>query len=153
MTTSSNRLITRLLLVVVIGAMALAFGHLSGPSGGMAGWGDYRDVAIRDSEDSGKPMLVFFTADWCSACRHFKRQVLSAASVSQRLRGAYVLAKVDLTDRNGPNTAIPSEFGVRGIPAMIFCDPTGQEIDRISGSSSPWKFLEWLDVCQAKMAR
>ena len=113
--------------------------------GGVAGWKRYGGSLGRDkwehnmatglntARDMSKPALVFFTADWCPPCRELKAGVLAEERVIQLLDNRYVLVKVDLSDRNGPNTGLSGQFNVGTIPTVIVFDMRGRELERVVG--------------------
>jgi len=84
-----------------------------------------------------KPVLLFFTADWCGPCRQLKGGALSDPMVHDLLARHFVAIKVDLTDRNGPDAAIAQAENVRGIPDMRVYAPDGREVARDIVAWSP----------------
>ena len=56
----------------------------------LVGWHDGLDDAAPPSASNGapadrKPMMVLYTADWCAACRQFKKNVLTDPTIAQQL--------------------------------------------------------------------
>jgi protein disulfide-isomerase len=96
-------------------------------------WLDDMDRAVETARASGKPMLVFYTADWCPPCRQLKGGPLKDSKVKSFIVENYVPVKVDLTDRTGPGARSAAETGVTGIPTMIVYDAEGEETDRLVG--------------------
>lgn len=92
------------------------------------------DDGFNKATDNGKPVFVFFTADWCPPCRQLKAGVLKDREVMAALDENYVLVKVDLSDRSGPVNMIAEQFGVRGIPTIILIDMESGEYDRFVGA-------------------
>ena len=79
------------------------------------------DVAPRDLP--GK--VLFFSANWCPACRH-------ADPTYQALRNAgYPIRKVDVDS----NPTLAQKYGIRSIPQFVYV-VDGKEQRRISGSAS-----------------
>lgn len=120
------------------------------PGHAMAGWETNWDAGITRSAETGKPMLVLFTADWCGPCRQLKSEVLSEPAVAQRLQSDYVLIKVDLTDRQSLGNEQAQKFAVRGIPTLILFSSDGTQINRMTGGTSIEGLLEWLDTSRPK---
>jgi len=71
------------------------------------------------------PVLVDFWAVWCGPCRAIAPVVESVATT---YAGKLKVAKVNV-DQNG---AMPSRYGIRGIPALLFFK-SGKVADQIVG--------------------
>jgi thiol:disulfide interchange protein len=123
-------------LVAVIGLGAAGWKVLK-PSGG--GWLHSLDDGLDIAETSGKPVLAFFTADWCPPCRRLKKGVLADPDVQTSLAEDYVLVKIDLTDRRGPNNWVSSDAGVKYIPTIIIYED-GYEARRFGAT----EFESWV---------
>jgi thiol:disulfide interchange protein len=143
----SNRSTTAKLiaLAVFVCAVAVAWRFLGGPRSALAGqgWNSDWDDAVLQSNSTGKPALVLFTADWCPACRQFESEVLTDSQVKQYLRENYTLVLVDLSDRTGPNNGRARDFGVKAVPTLILYDRAGQEKARGHGMPADTLML-WL---------
>ena len=74
---------------------------------------------------SEQPVLVDFWAVWCGPCRAIAPIV---DGVALNYAGKLKVAKVDV-DRN---TATPSRYGIRGIPAILFFKG-GKVADQVVG--------------------
>ncbi|MBI3591821.1 MAG: thioredoxin family protein [Candidatus Melainabacteria bacterium] len=75
---------------------------------------------VRSSVESGKPLAIAFTAEWCPHCRKYK-PVFS--EVKELLKDKATFINIDVDDSNG--TAISSKFQVKGIPTTVFVRPDG----------------------------
>lgn len=92
---------------------------------------DALDCALKETA----PLIVAFTAPWCSASRRL-------ASALQRLevRGGVTVGIVEVDEE----PAIPARFGVRGLPTtMLFRDGT-VAATRI-GALSERQVEDWVD--------
>ena len=74
---------------------------------------------------SEQPVLVDFWAAWCGPCRALAPVVDQVAS---QYNGKLRVMKMDVDS----NTATPSRYGIRGIPALILFK-NGQVADNIVG--------------------
>ena len=91
-------------------------------------------------------MLLFFTAGWCGPCQQFKRTVLKQDAAHEALFATAIPVQVDLTDRsaNNPNLSTAEQYGVRGIPTVLFANSDGKAIEQYQGPNDPDAFVAWL---------
>jgi thioredoxin:protein disulfide reductase len=75
----------------------------------------------------GQKVLLYFGAEWCTACKAMERGAFRDSRVQERLRGVKIL-KADLTDMKEEAQALMKKFGLFGPPAILFFDEKGQEI-------------------------
>jgi thiol-disulfide isomerase/thioredoxin len=120
-------------LLVAVG-LGLAGWKVLGPSGDR--WLHDLGAGIDAAEASGKPMFVLYTADWCPPCRQLFFNDTATTEIYTFLREEYVLVKIDLTSRGGPNARTAGEYGVTGIPTVILYDRAGLEVDRVTGGAA-----------------
>ncbi len=97
------------------------------------GWMRDIDDGLDAAKASGKPILVYYTADWCPPCKQLRATVLADPDVEAALAAKFVRVKVDLTSRGGRNAQIADEQGVHAIPTMILYDANGNERERVTG--------------------
>ena len=57
-------------------------------------------------------------------------------TVMTALEDAFVLVKVDLTERQGPNSAVAAKHGVGSIPTMIVYEADGSRGESATGGQS-----------------
>jgi thioredoxin 1 len=74
---------------------------------------------------SEQPVLVDFWAVWCGPCKAIAPIVDSVATA---YAGKLKVAKVNVDE----NSATPSRFGIRGIPALLFFKG-GKVADQVVG--------------------
>ncbi|WJG09252.1 protein-disulfide reductase DsbD [Aliiglaciecola sp. LCG003] len=82
----------------------------------------------------GKTVMVDLYADWCSACKEFEKYTFPDAAVIDALSNT-VWMQIDLTDNTPINLAFQDEFGVLGLPTIMFFDLQGNELSsaRVTG--------------------
>jgi len=146
--TNFNAGVTRAIGVLAVAGILFFAWRAAGPSSAMA-WHDNVDDAIESATQKGKPILAFFTADWCGPCQQFKKDVLADSAVERELNARFVLVKLDLTDNSGPAARTAQQLGVRSIPTLIVYDTAGQHIDTAGGGLSASQFFKWLEVCES----
>jgi thiol:disulfide interchange protein DsbD len=75
----------------------------------------------------GKPVMLDFYADWCTACKEMEKFTFSDPKVKAGLAG-FTLLQVDVTGNTEDDTALMKRFGLFGPPGIIFFDKSGKEI-------------------------
>ena len=76
--------------------------------------------------DSEIPVLVDFWATWCGPCRMVGPIVDELAN---EFKGKAVVGKVNVDD----NSSVPSEYGIRNIPALLIFK-NGEIVDKVIGA-------------------
>jgi len=91
------------------------------------------DKALAASQGSGRPVLVSFTADWCTVCKS-NEAVMAEPAVRGRLKALPTIV-ADVTAYNEPTRALMARFAVVGPPTLLLIDGRGREIpgSRLTG--------------------
>ncbi|MFO7653701.1 MAG: cytochrome c biogenesis protein CcdA [Candidatus Krumholzibacteriia bacterium] len=85
----------------------------------------FLDSRRAEAVRAGRPMVVDFWATWCKFCLQLDKQVWSRpAVVGESLR--FVTVKVDATRTDEEMAAIWAEYGVAGLPTVVFIDSRGE---------------------------
>lgn len=75
----------------------------------------------------GVPVLVDFTADWCTACRQLKRDVLDHPRVvSVAEAGEFVCVVVDVTREGARERELMERYDVLSLPRIAMVDAAGE---------------------------
>lgn len=84
--------------------------------------------AARIAAETGKPMLLDFTASWCGPCRKMDQEFWIRGDVAE-LSERFVCVKID-TDKNAE---LSKQYRVNAIPNVILTDSAGNAIDSNKG--------------------
>jgi protein disulfide-isomerase len=97
--------------------------------------------ALAEASQSGKPVLVDFTASWCPPCQVMKHEVWPDDQVADAMNERYipVLVDVDRTD----NKAVAQRYGITSIPTIEVVDEDGRVL-RQGAFMSRSQMLEFL---------
>lgn len=93
-----------------------------------------------------RPLMLVFSAEWCTACKHLEHKVFTDSSV-QKSMSQITLIRADVSPYSEPNQVLLQKFALIGPPAILFFDKDGRELTsyRIIGEVTPKEFLTHLD--------
>jgi len=87
----------------------------------------YQSALVEQAQKEGKPVFIDFTAAWCLPCKELEIKTFSDARVRGNFKN-WVLLKADMTQfSSGPVEELKKEFGIQGVPTLIFLGGDGQE--------------------------
>jgi thiol:disulfide interchange protein len=138
----------RLTLILIVLTAAGCFAASEQDSAGKIDWIKNYPDGLRLARESGKPALVYFTADWCGPCVELKKHVWSDKRViqaSKQLVNIYVDADRD--------TDTLAAYKVRGIPAVFFLSPAGETLMKYAGDYSAANFAKQMSSVAAKYTK
>ncbi len=104
-------------------------------------WRDDFASAIDESNSTGKPVLVVFSASWCPPCKIMKREVWPDPTVAAAVEADFVPIYVDVDLKQ--HSSVVSRYQVRSIPTILIVDGQG-DIVRQAGPMSKEKAIRFL---------
>lgn len=85
------------------------------------------DSALAAPGDA-RPILVAFSAEWCTSCKTMERKVFADPAVREKLRAVRMI-RADVTETGRDSADLMRRYGVVGPPTLVFLDPRdGHEI-------------------------
>jgi thiol:disulfide interchange protein DsbD len=109
--------------------------------------------AVRQSRATGKPMLIDFRADWCSACKMLDKHTWADPAVQGEIKARFVPLSLDLSDESAATGRLAKKYGVAGLPTVVImvckapqagCTPPSEGQSRLTGYVPPSEMLELL---------
>lgn len=113
--------------------------------GGIEWLQDYDD-ARAISRVTGLPVVLYFGAVWCSACRSFERKTMTSPEVLE-LAQQFCWVHVEV-DRN---VTLARDYGVEGTPQFFVLGPDGAHLAEALGALDPTQFRAFLDHARERM--
>jgi thiol-disulfide isomerase/thioredoxin len=104
------------------------------------------DAAFAAAKSAGKPIFLYWGAEWCPPCAQIKSTIFNRREFQERSRlfvPVYLDGDTPSAQRHG------ERFGVIGYPTMILFRPDGTEITRLPGSVDMQRYATILDVALA----
>lgn len=81
---------------------------------------------VRIVQQTSKPVMLDFYADWCVACKELEAYTFNDSRVQQAL-SEFTLLQADVTHNTEADLALLKRFGLFGPPGIIFFDNQGRE--------------------------
>ncbi len=81
-------------------------------------------AALAEAKQSGRPVLLDFTASWCPPCQVMKREVWPDEEVGRLVDRSFIPVLMDLDQVDGGRAA--QRYAVSTIPTILVVDGDGQ---------------------------
>lgn len=92
---------------------------------------DFR-TGVQQSLQSGLPLLVQVSADWCGYCQKMKRDTLVDPTVMRDLNRGFVTVMLDAD----ANRELVQQLNVKSLPSTLVILPSGRVVEHLSGYQS-----------------
>lgn len=100
------------------------------------------------ARDQHQPMLVFFTAEWCTYCHQMEAEAFTQEAVVE-LSKQFVCILVDADCE--PNVC--REYRVKGYPTIQFLSPRGVPLNRVTGKQPAQQLVIQMQAALLAVAR
>ena len=127
--------------VTLVGSIFYAWYCFYVPSNSIA-WADNYPSAQQQADQTGKPIVLFFTGNWCVPCKIMERQVWADDDVMKTVNSDFVPVSIDVDDPN--NASLLVRYNVGGTPITIVTDPNGKALRWRVGGIGKSDFLKLL---------
>lgn len=130
------------LVVVFFGVFGVvAASKFFGPAEVVKWRGDL-PAAMAEARAANKPVLLYFTAEWCGPCQYMKRNIFSDAAVAEAMEQRYVPVRLDHDQRQD----LIFHYQVAGIPWFAVLDEQGNAVRKLErGVETPGELIAWLN--------
>ena len=110
-----------------------------------------QELAQARSNATGKPVLIYFSADWCASCKWVHDHLLTQPAVKTALQ-SFVLLQVDITQQNQNSTDLLNTYNVIAPPTFIFYNAQGKEQPdlRITGEPAKNDLINHLNIIKTQ---
>jgi thiol:disulfide interchange protein DsbD len=112
--------------------------------------------ALALAKAAGRPVIVDFWAEWCTACKELDKIAWADPRVREEA-ARFVAVKLDGTDGSDAFQALTEKYGIVGMPTVLFIDPRGREVpERVTSAVEAEEMVETLrrvdGACEAPAA-
>jgi thiol:disulfide interchange protein DsbD len=91
-------------------------------------WAPYSEAALAQASAAGQPVVLYFHAEWCVACKELDRVSLSDSRVVEASR-EFMMLQADMTRVDSPEAVSTAfQYSVWGFPTLVFFGGDGREM-------------------------
>lgn len=103
---------------------------------------DFQEMDLTEASESGKKIMVSFTADWCLPCRVINSSIYNDPEIADLVNENFQPVMIDVDSSLGE--LWHQNYNVDFLPFILFTDPSGLEIERIKKTPTKNEFLRIL---------
>jgi len=120
---SNSQAIFMIIGIIVLAAFVMVIRGGGGGSGPMlVNWRSDFDSAVKESVNTGKPVLLYVTAEWCPPCRIMKSEVWTDSEVAKYSNNRFIPVMIDVDK----NPAVAQQFRISTIPTIKIINDSGE---------------------------
>jgi thiol:disulfide interchange protein DsbD len=122
--------------IAFIIAVATGFWLLPAPQQSQVQWQKYEPATVQTALQNNQPVLIKFTADWCSNCKIVDKNVYQDPQMATFLtQQDFVMIKADTTQKTYQATIDYNEIfkGAGSVPNTVLLNPDTKTITNIRG--------------------
>ena len=127
-------------LAIFLGVMAVSMISKWYAPPERVGWREDYAAALADSRVMNKPVLLYFTVDWCGPCQTMRRTVWTEQSVADALN-TYIPVRLDAEK----HTDLAKRYHVESYPLFLILDPNGSIVRTLDHGEDAEGFIAWLN--------
>ena len=110
---------------MVIATLFIWNGLTQGPG---VSWKPYSGQLLAESKKANRPVIIDFSAEWCSPCRELDAVTFRHPDVVEQTERQFTMIKVDVTRKDNPvHDGLLKRYKIKGVPTIVFLDGTGRE--------------------------
>jgi protein disulfide-isomerase len=104
-------------------------------------WRSDVPAALAEARAANKPVLLYFTAEWCVPCQYMHRNVFPDAALADTIAKSYIPVRIDHDQR----ADLIAQYQVDGIPWFGVLDANGKPTRILDHAvDTPEQLIAWL---------
>jgi protein disulfide-isomerase len=120
----------KLALVVALLSTVPALADVSAPA--KVSWRSDVKAAEREAGTLERPLLVFFSAEWCMPCKEMLAKSFADRAVADTIARRFVPLLVDMTHDDDAAHAVAERYKVRAMPTLLVVRGSDERLRRES---------------------